>query len=76
MELWQVGIIIIILAIFGYTLYWAFFGDQCPKCKRTHAMKRTGRIKDSGDRYELECFQCGHRVWKQESSWEAEGGGE
>jgi len=74
MEPWQVGIYII-LAICGYILYRAFFGGQCPKCKRTHAMQRTGQYKDSGDSYEWECIHCGHRVWKEEIDWSGGGGG-
>ncbi len=48
------------------------FSGQCPKCKRFHAMKRTGREEEKeffeNDLYEVQCKYCGHRKWEKESS--------
>jgi hypothetical protein len=46
------------------------FGDQCPECKKAHAMKRTGNKMASrqyifgGTNYEKKCDYCGHCVWE------------
>ncbi len=47
------------------------FSGQCPECKKTHAMKPTGREEEKGffenDLYEVQCKYCGHRDWEEES---------
>ena len=47
------------------------FSGQCPKCKRFHAMKRTGREEEKeffeNDLYEVQCKYCGHPEWEEET---------
>ncbi len=50
---------------------WLMFGNKCPKCGRTHAMKTTGHFERG--LYELQCKYCGHCIWKKVSS---RGGGD
>jgi len=71
-----IGILLVVfIAIFIATqiAITLVFSGQCPKCKRFHAMKRTGRKEKKGfsenDNYEVECKYCGHRVWEEESSY-------
>ncbi len=62
-------IFLFVLAIVLYVV-WLMFGDKCPKCGGTHAMKRTGRRKgdfESGIE-EWKCKHCGHLKWKDEPS--------
>jgi len=64
--------ILVAIAVTIGIFYWAAFGNPCDECKKSHAMKKTGRKEKKGffenDNYEVECKYCGHRVWKEESS--------
>ena len=71
-DIWQLFqdnwvIILVVLGIWGYSL---IFGNRCPKCKKAHAMKRTGnkmasrRFIFGGTNYEKKCKYCGYCVWE------------
>ncbi len=61
---------LVFLAIFvGILFVWLFFRGKCPKCGRTHAIKKTGREgREKGffqsDKEEWKCKYCGHLFWK------------
>jgi len=63
--------IVIVFAVLAIAIVFGLiFGDQCPVCKKAHAMKRTGNKMASrqyifgGTNYEKKCNYCGHCVWE------------
>ena len=43
-------------------------GRPCPKCRRWHAIRRTGRERGYARDEEWGCRHCDYRIWKEDDT--------
>ena len=66
---------IIVLLITAFAIAFIFV-DRCPRCRRCHGFKPTGksRIRHGSEEIEYQCDGCAHTDWI-EANRESGGGG-
>jgi len=80
-EIIEVALIIFgLIVLLGFAFPSLFESKQCPKCKATNSLRKTG-IKDPQNPYvlesykvELKCRNCGHSVWVKREGKSTGGG--